>query len=660
MLASRVTGPAYAVTWDAQGMRLRWWQHGAMSDPAGSLQGGAVVTPALGAALAAHELAAVVRSAGGRVLWANDAARDLVNELGTTPLPGTLDAQLGHALRLDPSLCAGLSLDEVRTGTARIAATHALLECAVSVVGIAVAGEVAALVTFAPEPLPPTGDRHVRRLEVMLTATSDVISVVDRDGIIRYSNAAARHLTGFGGTDANGASFLDFVHPDDHGIAIAAMQQLLDGDLRDPVELRLRYADGWRHAEVLAADYVEDEAVGGFVLTVRDITDRVRRQEEAARNQRRLESIVENIDEVIVLLDRSLSVLWTSPGIERLIDAPAYTNVGEHAFNDMHPDDVDGVAQLLQTVMLTPDGRGRVNLRLRHARLGWRWVEAAAVNRLDDPAVGAIVCTLRDVTDQQSPSDELRRINQSQREVTEQLREADRVKDQFLATLSHELRTPLTSVRGFSEILLRRGEEMDPSTREELLRRIHDNAGEMEDMVQQLLDFSRVQAGRVEVRPEVLQPRQAIESLLDRLSHQLADHPVELRAGEVAVRADRRALDHVMRNLLTNAARYSPPGTAIEIAVERHGDEVWISVRDHGCGIAPEHHATIFQSFYQASPASPGRRGTGVGLNIARRYAALQGGRLWLESALGEGSTFFLSLPAADDPLRAVDESRRP
>jgi PAS domain S-box-containing protein len=600
--------------------------------------------PALGAALGAHGVAAVLLELDGTVLWANDVATSLVREpgAGRDEEPGTT---LARALRLGP-LLDGLAAGEVRTGTIGVAATHAFVETVGSVLAGAGAPD-RALLTFSPAPAVAGGSEQVRRLERMLDSTTDIITVVGRDGTIRYSNAASARLTGLSGTDVNGTSMIELVHPDDQGVAMAAFERLLAGDPLEPLDLRVRFGDGtWRHVEVQAVDRADEPDEASVVLTIRDISDRIRRLEETARNERKLESIVENIDDVIVVLDRSLAVTWASPSIERLIDAPAYTNVGESAFNDMHPDDVDGAVTALLSAMSAPEGRSRAELRLRHQRLGWRWVEAAVVNRLEDPAVAGLVCTLRDITDQRDSNEALRRASAEQRAEADQLRDMDRLKDQFLATLSHELRTPLTSVRGFSEVLLRRSEQLDPSTRDELLGRIHANAVEMEDMVQQLLDFSRLQARRVEVMLEPLDVADAVESIVDRLAHHLGRHEVVVAIEPCQAMADRRAVDHVLRNLLTNAARYSDEGTTIEVTGGLADGEVHVAVRDEGIGIALEEQSAVFQSFYQSSPGASGRRGTGVGLNIARRYAQLQGGRLWLESTPDVGSTFFLALRA--------------
>src|SRR3546814_6969753 len=115
----------------------------------------------------------------------------------------------------------------------------------------------------------------------------------------------------------------------------------------------------------------------------------------------------------------------------------------------MHPDDVDGAITAIGQAMAEPNGRSLASPRLRHARFGWRWIEAAVVNRLDDPDVEGLVCTLRDVTDRRDEAGELARLREQDRDEMGRLREADRLKDRLLATVSHALRTPLTAVRGF-------------------------------------------------------------------------------------------------------------------------------------------------------------------------------------------------------------------
>ena len=178
-------------------------------------------------------------------------------------------------------------------------------------------------------------------------------------------------------------------------------------------------------------------------------------------------------------------------------------------------------------------------------------------------------------------------------------------------------------------------------------------------MIEQLLDFSRLQAGRVEVDLEPPRPRARSWT---RWSTRWRSTWPSTRSWSatngLAVIGDRFAFGHVLRNLLTNAAKYSNAGTRIEIEAERADDTVRIHVRDQGIGIAPEDQRRVFQSFFQSAPALSDRRGTGVGLNVARRYAQLQSGSLELTSELGEGHHVHLHPP--DGRLSAVSGNAPP
>lgn len=599
--------------------------------------------------LSQHGVAAFVWS-DHEVLWANRPALELVveDELGEDE-PALL-RRFGRAVG-DPTLLDGLELGEERTVDLEIATTRALLV----VKAVALRGNDPArrdvMVTFRAPLERAVDPDHVARLEAMLDSASDIITVIDRQGRVRFSNPSAGRITGLYGSEANGASILEFAHPEDHDQVLWAFEHgVLRGEPLEPFIIRIRMADGeWHHTEVtVAGEVAVDGGDRGQVVSLRDVSDSVRRDAEAEQHRQRLESLVENIDDVIVILGPDLNVTWTSPGIERFVDAPAYTNVGQNAFNDMHPDDVEGVLAAIAAATAEPDGRGHATLRLNHARFGWRWIDASVVNRLDDPAVEGLVCTLRDVTDRRDEAGELARLRQQDRDEMGRLREADRLKDRFLATVSHELRTPLTAVRGFGEVLRQQWDGLDDGARAQLLDRIIVNASSMETMIEQLLDFSRLQAGRVEVHLEPLSLDEVVEEMVDSLELQLRDHEVVVDTRGLQVVGDRFACGHVLRNLLTNAAKYSPAGTRIEIRAERAGDEVHLHVQDQGIGIAPEDQRRVFQSFFQSAPAMTDRRGTGVGLNVARRYAQLQSGGLELQSSVGKGSTFTFTLPAAD------------
>ena len=485
-------------------------------------------------------------------------------------------------------------------------------------------------------------------LEALLQHTTDIITVLEPDGTVRYSNGAAGVLLGLTGEDVNGHSALELLHPDDTDRVAEALADVLSTPgLSPPVELRLRFAEGeWHDMEAVASNLIDDPSVAGLVITLHDVTERRRHAEDLARSEARFRALVENLTDVIVLLDADAQVVYASPSIAYLVGAAAETNLGMSAFNDIHPDDLELVTSTVATSMTRPDELLATSFRLWHNHRGWRHIDATVVNRLDDPHVAGIVCVLRDVTEQRAAEGERHATHTRELATIERLREVDRLKDEFVSTVSHELRTPLTSILGFSDLLL----QTSPPAWDEhgLLARVRANAEEMAGMVEKILDFSRLEAGEVRIALAEVEVGEIVTRTVDALRVVLEAHVVELEIEPgLSVVADADATVVVLRNLLGNAAAFAPPGTAIRVRAWAEGREAVLTVGDHGPGIPAEERKHVFDRFWQGAHQVPGRRGTGVGLSIVRRYVELQEGRTWVVPTRGPGATIALTLPLA-------------
>ncbi|MFZ4515338.1 MAG: ATP-binding protein [Acidimicrobiia bacterium] len=236
-----------------------------------------------------------------------------------------------------------------------------------------------------------------------------------------------------------------------------------------------------------------------------------------------------------------------------------------------------------------------------------------------------------------------------EREGAKRLVEADKLKSEFLAMVSHELRTPLTAAKGFVDTVLLHWDRLDDDKRRELLRRASGNASELTRLISQLLDFARIDANRIEIRPLACNIRELVERVVVDLSPVTAERNVMVSVDErMRAMTDPDAFNHVLVNLITNANKFSPVGSTIRIAAEQQMNEIVVSVRDEGVGIAPDELEKVFERFYQSERTNMSRKGTGIGLAIVRRFIEQQGGRIWVESTVGEGSTFRFTLALPD------------
>ena len=233
-----------------------------------------------------------------------------------------------------------------------------------------------------------------------------------------------------------------------------------------------------------------------------------------------------------------------------------------------------------------------------------------------------------------------------------QLEAASRHKSEFLANMSHELRTPLNAVIGFSEVLIQRMFGALNDKQDEYLKDIYASGQHLLSLINDILDLSKIEAGRMELVPAPFHLPTALENAVTLVRERAARHGIALELdvdpglGELV--GDERKVKQVLLNLLSNAVKFTPEGGRISLKASRRDGAVEISVTDSGIGIAPEDQAAIFEEFRQVGGDETRKQeGTGLGLTLAKKFVELHGGRIWVESDLGLGSTFTFTLPAS-------------
>jgi len=232
----------------------------------------------------------------------------------------------------------------------------------------------------------------------------------------------------------------------------------------------------------------------------------------------------------------------------------------------------------------------------------------------------------------------------------EQLRQATELKSRFLAYMSHEFRTPINSIRSLTRLLLDRVDGPLSEEQERQVAFIQQNATEFAEMVDDLLDLAKVEAGRVEISPAWFEMVDLFSALRGMFKPVLTNPEVHLVFEEPRdvpkLYTDDRKLSHILRNFISNALKFTPRGEVRVTASFDGQGMVTFSVTDNGIGIAPEFHDTIFKDFSQLqSPLQKRLRGTGLGLSLSKKLAELLGGGVRLESEPGKGSVFSVTIP---------------
>ncbi|MBI1356113.1 MAG: GAF domain-containing protein [Acidobacteria bacterium] len=241
---------------------------------------------------------------------------------------------------------------------------------------------------------------------------------------------------------------------------------------------------------------------------------------------------------------------------------------------------------------------------------------------------------------------ELEKVNRSLQNEVEQRRQAEKVKDELVATVSHELRTPLASIRGFTELLLTR--EFAEERRREMLEVILKEAFQLTDLIEDLLDIQKVAVGKLAYHCEDFDLSTLVRDAVRNAQARTREH--RIAAGKLAelgaVYGDPNRIRQVLNNLLSNAIRYSPGGGDIEVSMRQVGELAEISVSDHGLGIPSDAIGKLFTKFYRVdNSATRSINGTGLGLALIKSIVEDHGGEVGVESVEGQGSRFWFRLP---------------
>ncbi len=376
----------------------------------------------------------------------------------------------------------------------------------------------------------------------------------------------------------------------------------------------------WHEDEVQAL--IALAATASAALSSADLYQRVAEEKE------RSEAILAHIADGIVAIDREGSIVLWNAMAEHITGVPAEEALGRR------------VAEVLQRELATSgaDAPGQREVSIvRGGKDVWLSLTEAVML---DPAgsVAGRIFAFRDVSSER---------------VVEQM------KSDFVATVSHELRAPLTSIYGFAETLLRGDVDFSEAERSTFLSYIASESERLIRIADDLLNVARLETGMLGLNVTSTDVGDVIEDVVTRLRGQVDGRhtfSVEVHRGDLAVRADREKLRQVLANLVDNAVKFSPSGGQITVSARRRTDTAEVRVIDEGLGIARADQQRIFTKFHRAGAAETGAHGAGLGLFLVRGLLAAMGGRIWVESKEGEGSSFVFELPiAGSEPAGAVE-----
>lgn len=496
-------------------------------------------------------------------------------------------------------------------------------------------------------------ERAQSMYRLMAEESSDIIILYSPDARMLFCSNALERLTGRTAEEIRDGGYKQLVHPDDQDEAMKMATRPMDSDVVIAT-WRIRHRDGhyvWLETTVRTIHNAAREPIH-VVSVSRDVTARVEAEKarQAAYDMYRV--MTTESSDVILLFQADGSILFASEALQRVLGRSVQEIERNSWLKLAHPDDQPWLRKL--QLPPKPGETLTVSYRLQHGNGQYVWLEVITRGRYaEDGTYLGLLSVARDIT--------LRKQRELEAKAAQERAEAaNKAKSSFLANMSHELRTPLNAIIGFAD-LMRMGSfgKLGNPRYEDYVTLIYDSGQLLLDLISDMLDMAKIEAGKMELNLERVDVSVTIEDSVRLLRERAQAGGVELTVHAdrslPTLRADRRAVKQVVLNLVSNAVKFTPQGGQVRVSAAREGDHMRICVSDNGIGIPENEIARLGRPFEQVcGDPMLAKAGTGLGLALVRALAEKHGGGLYIKSAEGVGTEVSVTFALADAKIAAA------
>lgn len=468
--------------------------------------------------------------------------------------------------------------------------------------------------------------------------------IIDNKGTIIFLNNTASNIIGDTKDNFLSKNILNFIEDNN---SLQSILETSDAPLfPQSLEIKFKRRNGKSFYTILSINnyYNNETNQNQFIITLVDLTNQKMQTELIKENQLRFENIANSAPVMIWITDVNglfnfVNKIWCD-----FTGRSISEELGLNWIQDVHPDDIKNFIQIYNQAL---DNRIPFSHQFRFKRHdnSYRWLMINGLPRFNDQEdFLGLIGTCIDITHQKENEDYIKQIN-------EELENATKNKDKFFSIISHDLRSPLSGIMSLMDILVTDYHTMDEDEKKEIISEAAITSRNTFTLMENLLDWSRIQTGKMNFEPKNISLTLITNNIRNLFTQKLKEKSITLNfeiETEFFAFADLQITETIVRNLISNAIKFTPEQGTITVSFENLGEYIVVKITDTGVGMDAAHLSKLFKlDISYSTIGTSGERGTGLGLVLCKELVEKQEGKIWIESKLGSGSTFYFTLPKA-------------
>jgi len=493
-------------------------------------------------------------------------------------------------------------------------------------------------------------ENNFETFKILSDNSFDIINILDREGKILFESIATERILGYKAGERIGQVDFNFVHPDDiEHIAIEFQDLIQNPQNQKVLEFRFKHINGsWKWLETSGQNFLDNPHIKGIIINSRDITDRKTTEKNLKESEQRVTSILNNITDIVWSIKMpELKLDYVSPSVEKIYGySPKEFFDNPNLWQEIiHPDDKPLINERFQFLLANNYAVFERRNIHRNGKVVWI-LDKSQVIYNDNNEIVRIEGIAHDIT-------ELKEREFLIHQQNSELSKLNADKDKFIRILAHDLRNPFNSLLGFSDLLLKNLRKYNIQKVEKQLKIIHQTSHQTYNLLEDLLLWTKSQSGKLPYEPKSIVFIELCNEIIEYFTTQAAAKGISLNCFEhkkTILSADLNMIKTILRNLISNAIKFTNHGGQIEISTEKNDEDVTIIVSDNGIGIQPEVLTTLFDiSKIYTTEGTANESGSGLGLLLCKDFVEIHGGKIWVESEVDKGSDFKFTMPLFND-----------